>query len=222
MSHPVRAWLESQRLHVKGEFTVPWGICDFVALRFRPAKVRQRLRLGQRRPIGSLLRVSILDRIPDVESERSVTIRRLERDFAGLLDARRLASELERLVADRFVRFSRRGSVQKVNGWAPLHSRMIAIELKLGRVQEALAQARSHLRFADQSFVAFPEPVARRVVATRAELFRSANVGVIAVRRDGCVIALRPYRRDRPEADEVLQAHCVERFWRTMPRGTGA
>lgn len=221
MSLPVRAWLESKMLVVKPEFTVPWGICDFVALRFDPARVRQRLRYGQRRPIGSLLRVALLDRIPDIESERSVTVRRLESEFSDIIDENRLAAELQRLVKDRFVRFARRDAVQKVNGWAPLHRRIVAVELKLGRIQEALAQARSHLRFADDSYVALPDQVARRVVATRAALFRSEGVGLLAVRRDGCAVVLRPSGRSFA-ADKVLQAHCAERFWRTMPRGIGA
>jgi hypothetical protein len=214
MAPLVRSWLEGQGLLVKPEFAAPWGICDFVALSFRSGRVRERLRLGQRRPVGSLLRVSLLHRIPDVK-DGSVTVRCLEREFSDVIDTSRLASELRRLVQDRFVRFVRQGAVQKLNGWAPLHRRIVAVELKLGRIQEAFAQAKSHVGFADEVFVAFPEPLAIKVAAgTRAPIFDSAGVGVLAVGADGCTEVLRPRARGTI-ADPVLQAHCVERFWRT-------
>jgi hypothetical protein len=219
MSSPVRAWLESQGLLVKAEFAAPWGVCDFVALSLRARQVRQRLRLRQRRPIGSLLRVALLHHIPDAESDgrRAVTLRCLERAVADFMDPQRLALELHRLALDHFVRFSRGDAVQKLNGWAPLHKRIVAVELKLDRVQEALSQARSHLRIADESFVALPGPIATRVAhGSRARLFESAGVGVLAVWRDGCTVALLPSRK-RTGADPILQAHCVERFWRTAP-----
>ncbi len=217
MAPPVRSWLTAQKLLVKAEYASPWGICDFVGLSFDPTRVRQRLRLHQRRPIGSILRLSLLHKIPEV-SEGSITVQRLEREFVNLMDARRLADEIHKLVAAHFVRFARQGSVHKLNGWAPLHRRILAVELKLDRVQEALAQARSHLRFATEVFVAFPTVLAQRVVlGRRANLFHSAGVGILAVSEHSCNVVLRPQEREFL-ADPILQAHCVERFWRTRYR----
>jgi hypothetical protein len=221
MSAIVQSWLLGQRLRVKAEYVSPWGICDFVGLSFDPQRVRTRLRLRQRRPIGSLLRVTILHRIPD-EQEGSTTLRRLQHEFASLMEAQQLAEEVTKLAAGRFVRILDDGRLQKLNGWAPLHRRIVAVELKLSRVQEALAQATSHLRFATEVFVAFPTPLAQRIVLDRrAHLFHSAGVGILAVSEHGCRAVLRPREREFL-ADPILQAHCVERFWRTGLIGTEA
>jgi len=214
MATPVRSWLQAQKLLVKAEYSSPWGLCDFVGLSFDPRRVRQRLRLRQRTAIGSILRLSLLHRIPEA-SDGSITIQRLEREFVNLMDRSRLAHEIDQLVAARFIRFARHGSVHKLNGWTPLHRRILAVEVKLSRVQEALAQARSHLRFATEVFVAFPTPLAQRVVLDRrAQLFHSAGVGILAVSDHSCTTVLRPREREFL-ADPILQAHCVERFWRT-------
>jgi hypothetical protein len=221
MAPIVRCWLESQRLAVKPEFAAPWGTCDFVGLAFDRRRVTMRLRLGQRRPIGSLLRVSLLQEIPDAR-EGSISLRRLERVFSGVMSPSRFAIEIQALVAARFVRYSRCNAVERLNGWAPLHRRIVAVELKLGRVQDGLAQATSHLRFANESYVAFPATLARTISSSRrAKPFDEVGVGIIAVTRGCCTVVLRPRHR-AVDADPVLQSHCVERFWRTRTRDSGA
>src|SRR6202030_3834507 len=95
MSAPVTEWLRGQGLTVKREFTIPWGICDLVGLRFDSRQVRKRLAYGQSSPVGPALRVSILSKIPDADSGSSISLRVLrDRSFA-YLDQEFLESELQ-------------------------------------------------------------------------------------------------------------------------------
>ncbi len=218
MVDPARVWLTSQGLMAKTEFYTPWGVCDLVGVSLEPKRVQERLNLGQKEPIGPLLRVEILARIPDAVEGRGVTIERLESLYENLLAPDQLRAELERLKTRGFVQVDRRGALQRLNGWAPLHDRIVALELKLGRVDDALAQATSHLAFAEESFVGFPSGLAERVVnSNRVGEFRKAGVGVVSVRADRCTV-LFPSKPSSGLANPVMQMHCVERFWRTRAR----
>jgi hypothetical protein len=83
--------------------------------------------------------------------------------FAATVGEELVAAEVERLIDDGFVLRISGGRLQKMNGWMPLPSRIVAVELKLRRIAEALQQARANLGFAEESYAAFPMPVARRI-----------------------------------------------------------
>jgi hypothetical protein len=116
---------------VKPEFSLPWGVCDLVGVKLDPRKVKRRLSYGQRRPIGPVLRLLILSRIPDFDSGRSIGLAKLAKELSHNVETGVLLRELDALIRDRFVRNTKRGSFQKLNGWAPLHFRIVAVELKL-------------------------------------------------------------------------------------------
>jgi hypothetical protein len=91
----------------------------------------------------------------------------------------------------------------------------VAIELKLGRIEEAIAQARGHLAFATESFIGLPLPVAERLCRQRQEAyFRKAGVGLLSVSAQGAAVLVPAVADPNHDADAVLQMHCVERFWR--------
>jgi len=218
MALPVGNWLRRHGMQVKPEFAVPWGICDFVAVSLNATKVRKRLEFGQINAIGPLWRVSLLQHIPDKETGRSITQSKLERlcgappEFTG--------KELEKLIADRFVRRTARLSLQKLNGWFPLHNRIVAVELKLSRVSDALAQASCNRAFATESFIAIPTETALRILSgPRRADFVNAGVGILGVTQTRCKVMLKPSARGI-QADPTLQMHCVERFWRTKDSST--
>ena len=135
-------WLRSQDLSVRKEFATPAGICDFVGAALNPEMVEKRLRLRQWRAIGPVRRVALFNRIPQ---NKAVTLRKLAREYAGFLDEDELVAELDRLVAYRFVHTPRRGLFRRIDGWVPLHRRIVAVELKLSRISDVLAQAATHL-----------------------------------------------------------------------------
>jgi hypothetical protein len=211
---PAEAWLRSKGLIAKREFPTPWGICDLVGCSFNRHNVRKRLRLSQNKPIASYFRVLLLSQIPD-EQDHPITPRRLAKTFSHFFDEVRIASELNRLEKDRFVRRTPCGSFYKINGWIPLHKKLIALELKLSRITDVLNQAVAHLEFADESFVGLPLPTAKRLLdSKRKGDFVATGVGILGVGSSGCRVLLRP-DTSKSNQNAVIQMHCVERFWRT-------
>lgn len=222
MFESARKWLSLAGFMTKAEFRTPWGICDLVGVLFNESRVQQRLRLGQTESIGPPLRIELLNRIPDFKTGRAVGLGRLEREFGEFLSPSELRKETDALLARKFVKTNPAGSLQKLNGWLPLHDRVVAVELKLNRVECALNQAKSHLRIADQSYVGLPANVALAVAQSkRVNAFRDGGVGIIAITRDSCEVVLSP-RRTNPKLDDIMQAHCLERFWRTRLTGNSA
>jgi hypothetical protein len=219
MLDSARNWLIQQGLLVKEEFNIPWGICDLIGVSLSQKRIQQRLNLGQRDSIGPPQRIALLNRIPDSESGRSITATRLMREFEGIFMESELRRELDRLSEGGFVRGVRSDSYQKLNGWVPLHRRIVALELKLSRVEEACAQAQSHLRFATHSYVGFPRELALRVTKSKRRAdFVHEGIGIVGIERSNCEVFLRPRHQISHQKDNVFQMHCVERFWRTMIR----
>jgi hypothetical protein len=215
MAKPVTRWLQRRGLAVKPEFSMPWGVCDLVGVKFNAAKTRQRLSSGQTGAIGPLLRLHILSKVPESTSGKSTTLRKLEKDFSGQLSIERLSKEIDFLIRGKFITSPRRGSFQKRNGWAPLHQHIIAVELKLARVSDALNQAASNRTFATKSYVALPAPLALRIAESRrGDSFRERGVGLLAVWKGSCRELIRPSVSEA-YYQEVIQSHVVERFWRT-------
>jgi hypothetical protein len=215
MAPSVVGWMRDQGLAVKREFLLPWGICDLVGVKLNPKQVRRRLSLGQRRAVGPPLRLHILSMIPDADTGLSITQDELRLELFGCLPNDQLEKELKHLAQLKFVTSPRQGHFQKQNGWAPLYRRIVAVELKLSRISEALAQASSNQTFTTESYVALPSALAHRVAkSVRADQFRKKGIGLLAVSQNSCRCLLSSSCAVGI-SDEVLQAHCVERFWRT-------
>ena len=215
MASAVSRWMCLRGLSVKSEFALPWGVCDLVGVRFSARKTRQRLSLGQTRPVGSLMRLLILSRIPDSETGKALSIARLERESSSFISPQLLSKEISALKRDRFLVSPRHGTLQKVNGWAPLHTEVVAVELKLYRVSEAIGQATANRHFATHSYVALPLARAVRFAKGRnADAFSQNGIGLLGVSARACHELLRP-RENIVPPDTLLQMHVVERFWRT-------
>jgi hypothetical protein len=221
MTKPVLQWMQSLGLQVKLEFITPWGMCDLVGLSFKKRARTARLKLGQTQPIGSLIGAALLAQIPDAKTHRTTTLRRLKQECFPTISEDTVAEQIQRLIADGFVLSSGANRLQKLNGWIPLHKRLIAIELKLNRVEEALSQARNNLIFADKSYVGLPKDVAERVAAsrTRRSTFLNEGVGLVSVSSRECKILI-PSRQRPSGPDPVIQFYCVEKFWRTHSKGS--
>lgn len=218
MGPPVRNWLQQQGFQVKQEYATPWGICDFVAVSLNVKRVNKRLQFRQINPIGPLGRIGLLRYIPDKNSGRTIALSRLQ-TLSGAPVAY-VQAEVEKLIASRFVLRTDRGTLQKQNGWVPLHNRIIAIELKLNRIADALVQARSNRAFASESFIAVPAETGLRLTSgPRRQKFVQAGVGILGVTNTNCKVILKP-SGNGIQPDLTLQMHCVERFWRTKDNST--
>jgi len=218
MAEPAMAWLAAQRLLVKREFQTPWGVCDLVGCSLNERNVHVRLALGQRKALRSQLRVHLLSLIPDCTERRTVSLDDLHRRFSGHLDRRRIEQELNKLIADRFVERVDRQTYSRHNGWMTLHKRLVAVELKLARTDDAFAQAVNNLGFADESCVALPAELACRLVKSKwRSTFTERGIGLLAVGPADCHVALktRPIRR---RSNNPVQQYSVERFWRQSLR----
>lgn len=213
-------WLKAAGMVIKPEFITPWGVCDLVGLRFNKDHVDRRLSLRQTKAVSSITRAVLLLQIPDVETKKSTTLDKLVRQCAPSIPDEVVSEETARLIADRFVVSSARGRLQKVNGWMPLQDRLVAVELKLSRVDEAMHQAVNNLGFVEESYVGLPAEVAKRVAAnaSRWAIFFDAGVGLLSVTQRGCEV-LVPSHNCRPQTDTAIQLYCVEKFWRTRIKG---
>ena len=219
MTRPAASWLRSNGMTVKSEFVTPWGVCDLVGLSFNRDNVASRLDRRQTKAVGSITRALLLLRIPDVETGKSTTLRSLVRQCTPSIPEQIVSAETDRLVTDRFVTRSSRGWLQRVNGWMPLHQRLVAVELKLSRIEEAMRQALDNLGFAEESYVGLPSKVARRVASSpsRWSAFFGSGVGLLSVGQRRCRV-LVPARRTHDWTDQAVQFYCVEKFWRTRVR----
>jgi hypothetical protein len=215
MALPTAQWMRRRGLTTKSEFSLPWGVCDLVGVKLDRSKMKRRLASGQKRAVGSFLRVMILSKIPDLDTGRSISISGLARQFKGEISTEVLAKELQRLSRDKFVRIPRRGFFQNVNGWAPLHREIVAVELKLARVSEAVNQAVSNREFATHSYVALPMSCALDFArSVRAEVLARNGIGLLGVSSVICREIIKP-RMIKSAANPIVQTHVVERFWRT-------
>jgi len=217
MTELVENWLLSQDMQVKREYPTPWGICDLVGCSLNKNKVRKRLSLGQRRPIGSHFRVLLLSYIPDAQEKLLTSLEILRKKFGSFLDEPYIQEELQRLKRDKFIQEVRPGWFHKLNGWYPLHKRIVAVELKLTRISEVVSQAQSNLEFADESYVGLPCDKARHLFESRGSKRLVENgIGIIGVRKTGVRVFLRS--RIKRDYNSILKMHCAERFWRTHLR----
>ena len=219
MTQPVVRWLRSSGLFVKAEFASPWGICDLVGLSFRPRNVKHRKRLRQTQPITSISRAAVLLRIPDEDTGESISLKDLVKEYSSAMTTDLVEVHTTRLITDGFVVTTGTGNLQRRNGWFPLHKRLVAVELKLNRIEEVLSQARNNLLFAQESYVALPKDVAVRVAQKRDRWspFFESGVGLLSVAKRSCDVLIRP-PRDSHAVDTLIQFCCVEKFWRTHSR----
>ena len=220
MVKPAEAWFKSKGLMVKREFPTPWGICDLVGCSFNKRNVNKRMRRGQKKPIGSHFRTMLLSYIPEENEAHPIDPAHLIGIFSEFFDNDRIALELDRLERDKFVQKTNCGSFYKLNGWMPIHKKLVALELKLSRVQDVLHQAISNLEFADESYVGLPMETARRLVRSSAvSLFIDSGIGIVGFNTESYRV-FRLAKWSKRGVDPILQAHCVERFWRHYPKGS--
>lgn len=121
----------------------------------------------------------------------------LERIFTfGRISKRKLARELhidQTILEEKYLSFFENlGLISRVTAfsyeitewvkWSP--SEVISIEAKLYRWKEALEQAMFNMRFADRTYVAFPEEIFQRY-KNEMKVAKHVGVGVIIVRKNG-------------------------------------
>jgi len=211
MLQPIIVWLSTRVTDVKCEFQTPWGYCDVVGCRLDTSRLLRRHALLKKKSIGSIARVGILWEIPETSSGESISLEALAGKFEPFLQYEKLERETETLISKGFVSKDSSGNMRREAGWFPLQQRLVAIELKLSRVSDVIDQASANLAFVDESYIATPMLVARRVMQHRLHELQTQGIGLIGVERSEATTLLPSEPTSSP--DPVVQAHCVERFW---------
>lgn len=216
MREPVRKWLAMRGLQTQCEVPVPWGICDIVAASLNKKKVSARLLQNQRRTIGTDLKVELLCRII---SSQPKSITELTRTFGGYLSQEEIQNAVDDLAKKNFVEMIDEELVAVVKSWFPLQKRIVAVELKLSRIDDVMQQAIANKQLTNRSYIALPSSVAKRVIKTDrySERLTAQGLGLLAVWKTKCEELLKPSSRDN-YVRVAVQTKCVERFWRSLPK----
>jgi hypothetical protein len=215
MTAPVVNWLQGLGYQIKREFSLPWGVCDVAAIKLRSKAVERRLSFGQGRSVCQHSQLHLLSLIPDFSTGSSVTLSQLRRAWGQEGSESTLLDDLEILLRHRFLTSPTRNRYQKLNGWAPLQSSLLAVELKLQRISEVINQAVNNQSFADKSYIGLPSEIAMRLASSeKASELRQKGLGLLAVESLQCRVLIRPAKMPL-RRDQIVEAHCVERFWRT-------
>lgn len=213
MTPVVKRWMLAHGLQVQTEYASPSGICDLVGVQLSSKGMAVRRQLNQVKPIRSVERLEILERIPSETSGRSLEMDSLRRVLPYHWRTEDFQRHLAWLSKWGYVTWQANGSVAKKSGWTPLAEEIVAVELKLRRITEALHQAYLRRSFATKAYVGLPENLAYVVAESkRAEDFAARGIGLLAVSRTQvkAVIPAEPFAEMQ---DPILLALCAERFW---------
>ncbi|MEE9443227.1 MAG: hypothetical protein V3V99_11245 [candidate division Zixibacteria bacterium] len=213
MLEPVLSWAHTRGFTTKTEFPTGWGICDVVAASPNKFSIKKRLKYNQKKPILSLQKIDLLYNIPDEENGHSISLKRLGRESKSHYPDIDLDFELTELTRQRYIVSPRAGYYQKRNGWQPLQKKLLAIEIKLNRIEEALFQAFNNLKFASESYVALPKQIASRIAKSKRLVdFVECGVGLISVNQNTCRV-LRKSKSNNTILNSKVQMTYIERFW---------
>lgn len=215
MKAPVKRWLQHQRMHVADEFGTGWGICDLVGCRFDQNRVLHRTQRRQRQPLGSAEAIRLYSVLPDADNTpRGAGIKALCRRLGPYTQEQRVERMLARLVETNHAIRTKNGCYQKINGWAPLAERLVAVELKLHRWTDVFWQAKSNQVFAPESLVALPLPDAMRAAGgTFGDELRYHGIGLLGVSPTRCELLIEA-QPSHLSLDDTLALWATEYFWR--------
>lgn len=168
---PVLLGGRAQPRGIEREVVVGDSIADVVVLL---GGVEPRVPVTKPLSIGESVILSVLRR------DGATTADELMRRCGLNGKTKRLLSRLDRL---GLVKCSTTGRVTADRSWLNT-TKIVAVEAKLLRWRDALAQATSYRRYADESYVALPEAYAQPALEG-AEFFLAAGVGLLVVSEHG-------------------------------------
>jgi hypothetical protein len=128
----VLRWLSGQGLLVQmEEFVTPWGVADVLGIRFNIDRVQARIAARHLDPVLDTYAVQLLLSLP--VDGRAKRISDVARKFEPLLGSDLFESAVRSLVRKRFV-VQEGASLARRTNWMPYHEQLIAVELKLRRI----------------------------------------------------------------------------------------
>lgn len=178
---------------------------DFLAARFLTWRIYSEVGVGRRVadvviPVARKHRRSVVLPLTGLECVVLASLRRLGATRIDLLERRSGISsgglrsgELDRLREWGLVHHGRGGRIAFGPVWNA-GVEIVAIEAKLERWRQALAQAQTYLRFADYSYVALPSDVATRVVKNDLASLECSPIGLLTLTPSGVEELVAPTR----------------------------
>lgn len=208
-------WLRGFADVAVDQFQTPWGIADLFAVKCDFDRVLTRRDMGQNVASTNDQDVMVLLAIPDLTSEERTDERRLAKKFSFLLGDAKVRSIIAALRRRKLIKVDADGAICRNTPWLPFHKQMWAVELKLQRVDEALAQAKRHLKITPYSYVGLPPQIAARTAdSTKAAEFRKSGVGLLSISATECSALIEPAGKVSC-VDPVYAVAAAERCWST-------
>lgn len=216
LASSVWRWLNTKGAYPIDEFQAPWGITDFFGIRPNLDRVLERTSKGQTTSVGGDQHVMILLAVPALESGKSIDQELLAKRFSFLIGKSKVEHIIQTLRKRRFLKADSQGQLTRDTPWLPFHDEMWSVELKLTRVNEALAQAKRHLRITPNSFVGLPPIAASKVAqSAKANDFIRSGVGLLSVTPEECVEVIK-CSGDRSPVEQVYEVAAAENCWRQI------
>lgn len=209
----VLLWLGEQGMMQVTEFVTPWGVADVLGIRPNIDRVKARIAAKHLDPVSDAHAMQLLLSLPaDGKPKRLADI---ARKFEPLLGPDLFERAVRNLIRKRFIVHEGASLIRRTE-WMPYHEQLIAIELKLRRVEEALAQARRHKAITVDSYVGMPAVIAEKVAFTeRRSEFEAAGVGLLSVQDGSCKVLIPP-NTSQKTVIEAQQLSAAEACWRTV------
>lgn len=209
----VLLWLGEQGLVQVTEFVTPWGVADVLAIRPNVSRVNERISAGQLEPVTDVHAMELLLSLPTGDKPKRTSD--VARKFVPLLGPVLFERAVRNLVRKRFLIQDGTSLVRRTD-WMPYHDQLVAVELKLRRIDEALAQARRHKAITAESYVGMPAVIAERVAFTdRRSEFEAAGVGLLSLQDGSCKVLISPDHSTKTVI-EAQQFSAAEACWRTV------
>lgn len=209
----VLRWLGDAGLVQVEEFVTPWGVADMLGIRPNLDRVQARIAAGHLEPVGDTHAVQLLLSLPAGGKPRRISD--VARKFEPFLGPALFERAVRNLIRKRFVIKEGAALVRRTD-WMPYHEQLVAVELKLRRVDEALAQARRHKAITAESYVGMPAIIAERIAFTeRRSEFEAAGVGLLSVQDESCKVVIPPDLSGETVI-EAQQLCAAEACWRKV------
>jgi len=214
MKAPTIKWMRSEGLTVRQELTTPWGPCDLVGISIDEIRALHRVSLRQLKPIGSPLRARVLELVPDSSNAPIINRDDVKEHFDEIIDRTEIDTIIDSLIQHHYIRSGKNGKLHRLNGWTPIHNRLVTVELKLSRIEEVMMQARNHLSLTWESYIGVPLKLASQLAGSaRRKDFFDQGLGLLGVSASGCDVLISPRPRKTNAITTDIQMSLADRFW---------
>lgn len=199
-------WLGEQGIVQIPQFVLPWGVVDVVGIKPNLERLQARLAAKQTEALLESHAIEVLLSIP---KRKKIRIEDLRQTFEPTLGPNLFARAIKSLIKKHFAK-QNEDTLTRCTDWMPYHELLIAVELKLKRIDEALAQAKRHKAITPASYVGMPGLIAERILKSerkRAE-FQEAGIGLLSIENHVCTVQIKPSnsRKSIIEPQEICAA----------------